>query len=281
MRNEFKTPAGRRRQYNKKAYAKRKAAKMAAKVPEKVKDYVKKALDAEIQDKCDVQTILTTAGGSVTGLVRGYGIDSATANYGITTSSVIPTITQGLDEDKRVGNYVKPKSLVVNYTINALPIDPVTPSNKNEGMPFYVAVLFYSRKDSRTNNINSTIKDFGATNLSFTSINDFLLPFNKETFNIHSFKKYKMYACQRTEIIGTANVLTALNAIPGYTPMVMHSQKLKLPSKLIFDDSGTNPTNARIYCAIGVFNIDNSTSDRASTIRAKVEMNSVLTYQNA
>lgn len=264
----------------KKAY-KRKPASAPAKVTASVKDYVKKAIDREIQDKCEVQTILTTAGGASTGMVRGFGIDSTAANFGITTSSIIPALTIGLDEDKRIGNYIRPKSLVVNYTICALPIDDVTPSNKYEGMPFYVAVVFYSRKDSRTNNVNNTIKDFGVGNVAFSTINDFLLPFNKEGYNIHSFKKHKMYPCQKTDIVGTTLVQTQLNGINGFVPMVMKAQKLSLPARLIYDDNATTPTNARIYCAIGVFNIDNSTLDRANTIRAKVEMNSVLTYENA
>jgi len=267
------------------AWKKHKASKKTktGKVPLKVKNYVKRAIDREIQDKQDVATILTTMGGSNTGYIRGYGIDSQTANYGITTASVIPTIPVGNDEDKRVGNYVKPKSLVVRYSINATPIDAGVdvPLNKQSGMPFYVAVVFYSRKDSRTSNINNTIKDFGATNFSFDNINDFLLPFNKELYTIHSFKKYKMYPSQEIGLFGTTLTTETLNSINGYTPMVMASQRIKLPAKLIFDDGATQPTNARVYCAMGVFNIDNSKPDRATTIRAKVEMNSVLTYQNA
>lgn len=278
MNPKWKTAKGKKRAANRKAYQKRKAGK----VPEKVKDYVKKALDREIQDKQDVASILTTAGGSTTGFVRGYGINSASVNYGISTQSIIPQVTQGLDEDKRVGNYVRPKSLVVNYTLNAMPVDAGVdvPLNKNP-TPFYCAVLFYSRKDSLTNNVNSTLKDFGSVNFPFETINDFLLPFNKELYNIHSFKKYKMAPATSIGVFGTTTTIDLNNSVNGYVPMVMKSQKLKLPAKLIFDDTTSQPTNARIYCAIGVFNIDNSVPDRATTIRVKCEMNSVLTYQNA
>jgi len=278
MRSEFKTVKGRKAQANRKAYQKRKVAK----VPDKVKAYVKQALDREIQDKQDVSAILTTAGGSTTGFVRGYGINSASVNYGITTQSIIPQVTQGLDEDKRVGNYVRPKSLVVNYTLNAMPVDAGVdvPLNKNP-TPFYCAVIFYSRKDSLTNNTNNTLKDFGSVNFPFETINDFLLPFNKELYNIHSFKKYKMAPAQEIGVFGTTQTIDLLNSVNGYVPMVMKSQTLKLPAKLNFDDATSQPTNARIYCAIGVFNIDNSVPDRATTIRVKCEMNSVLTYQNA
>lgn len=267
----------------KKAVGKRKAVSAPSRpVAVSVKDYVKKAIDREIQDKQDVSQILTTAGGQTSGFVRGYGINSTTPNYGITTQSVIPPIPIGSDEDKRIANYVRPKSLVVHYTLNALPVDAGVdvPLNKLP-TPFYCAVLFYSRKDSRTSNINNTLKDFGSTNFPFETINDFLLPFNTELYNIHSFKKYKMAPCQEIGLFGTSISTDMINSVNGYVPMVMHSQKLKLPAKLMFDDATSNPTNARIYCAIGVFNIDNSTPDRATTIRVKVEMNSVLTYQNA
>jgi len=285
MNSKWKTAAGRRYQANQKAYKKRKAfAAVTSKgVPAKVKDFVKRAIDAEIQDKQDVAQIVTVAGGQTSGFVRGYGINSSIANSGLTTISVIPPVPIGTDEDKRTGNVIKPKSLVVNYTLNATPIDTGIPGaiNQQNGMPYYVAVIFYSRKDSRTSSSNVGIKDFGSVNFSFDTINDFLLPFNKEMFNIHSFKKYKMYPSQSIGLFGTTQTTDTLNSINGYVPMVMKSQKLSLPAKLLFDDNAQQPTNARIYCAIGVFNIDNSTPARADTVRVKVEMNSVLTYQNA
>lgn len=253
------------------------------KVSATVKAYVKKAIDTEIEDKLDVQQILTTAGGSTTGLVRGYGINSGTANYGITTVSVIPTVPLGTDTDKRIGNSIRPKSLYVHYTLNATPIDTgITDAiNQQAGMPYYVAVLFYSRKDNRTSSLNTNIKDFGSINFSFETINDFLLPFNKDVFNILSFKKYKMYPSQEKGLFGTTVTTSETRSINGYVPMVMCRQKLKLPNKLMFDDNASQPTNARIFCAIGVFNIDNSVPDRATTIRVKAEMNSYLYYQNA
>jgi len=282
MKAEFKTPAGRRRQYNKKAYAKRKA-NASAKVPEKVKAYVKKAIDAEVQDKLDVSSILSVAGGSTTGFVRGYGINSTISNSGITTVSVIPPVPLGQDTDKRIGNVIRPKALYVHYTLNATPIDTglVGAINQQNGMPFYCAVIFYSRKDNRTSSSNAGIKDFGSVNFSFDTINDFLLPFNKDLFTIHSFKKYKMYPSQAIGLFGTTTTTETLNSINGHVPMVMCRQKLKLPAKLVFDDNTQQPTNARIFCAIGVFNVDNSTPDRSTTVRVKCEMNSYLYFQNA
>lgn len=281
MNSKFKTAKGRKRQANRKAYVKRKAA-ASAKVPAKVKAYVKKAIDAEIQDKVDLLTVFSTAGGSTTGNVRGFGIDNTSTFYGITSGSIIPTVAVGTTEDTRVGNYIKPKSMVVRYTIHANPIDKVTLGiNKNEGMPFYVAVVFYSRKDSRGSSINDALKDLGNSSVPFATIQDFLVPFNKELYNIHAFKKYKMHPSQSTELVGTTQVVNSINAPAGCVSMVMASQKIKLPSKLIYDDASTVPTNARVYCAIGVFNFDNSTLDRSTQIRARVEMTSTLTYQNA
>lgn len=264
----------------KKAVSKRRA--VSAPVPISVKKYVQRALDVEVQDKCDVQQILSTAGGSTSGLIRGYGIDSSLTNFGITTTSIVPSVPIGTDEDKRIGNIIRPKSLVVNYQINALPIDTgVTDVNTNEGMPFYVAVIFYTRKDNKTSSANNTLKDFGSLNVSMVNVADFLLPFNREGYNILSFQKHKMYPCQKLELVGTALLPQQLNGINGCVPAVMKTVKLPLPSKLIFDDTTAAPTNARIFCGVGVYNIDNSTPARANTIRARIDMNAVLTFQNA
>jgi len=279
MQSKFKTPRGRKRQANRKAYLKRKAN---AKVPLKVKNYVKKAIDREIQDKQEVSVIASTQGVLTTGFIRGFGIDNTSSNYGLTTTNIIPPITFGQEEDKRIGNKVRTKSLVANYVIYAQPLDAVVANNNTpEGIPFLVAVLFYNRKDSRGSSINDTIKDYGATNTEFTNINDFLLPFNKESFNILSYKVYKMYPSQKKQVVGTVEQFVGVNSIPGYVPMVMKSQRLKLPATLIYDDAATTPTNARVYCAMGCFNIDNSVANRADVIRARVELNTTLTYQNA
>jgi len=268
-----------------KKYNKTKAKPKSApkSVSPSVKAYVKKALDEEIQDKLDVASIVSVAGSSTTGYVRGYGINSSLSNSGLTTLSVIPAVPIGSDTDKRVGNVIRPKALYCHYTLNATPIDTgVTDSiNGQNGMPFYTAVIFYSRKDNRSSSSNVGIKDFGSVNFSFDTINDFLLPFNNDLFTIHSFKKYKMYPSQIKGLFGTTVTTDTSNSINGYEPMIMCRQKLPLPAKLMFDDATSQPTNARIFCAIGVFNIDNSTPDRSTTIRVKCEMNSYLTFQNA
>jgi len=283
MNSKWKTPKGRKAAANRRAYQKRKAAAAApAKVPDKVKAYVKRAIDAEIQDKQEVTVVASTQGALTTGFIRGFGIDNTIANYGLTTINIIPPLPLGTDEDKRIANKVRPKSLVANYVIYAQPIDAVVANNNTpEGIPFLCAVLFYNRKDSRGSSINDILKDYGASNTEFTNINDFLLPFNKETYNILSYKVYKMYPSQKKQVVGTVEQTVGVNSIPGYVPMVMKTQNLPLPATLIYDDATTTPTNARIYCAIGCFNIDNSVANRADVIRARVEMNTVLTYQNA
>lgn len=255
-----------------------------SKVSNNVKNYVKKAIDREIQDKEEVNSIFSVAGGATTGLIRGYGIDSTSANYGITTTnSIVPIIVFGTDEDKRVGNSIRPKSLVARYVINATALsnNSVTSTNKQFGMPFYVSVLFYNRKDTKTNSTNDTIKDNGSASTDFTTIFDHLTPWNKDMYNILSYKRYKMYPSQQKEIVGTTEVTTQLPSINGCVPMVMRSQKLKLPAKLVYDDATQQPSNARIYCAVGVFNIDNSDPDRSSTVRATITMTTHMKYQNA
>jgi len=276
MQSKFKTPAGRRRQYNKRAYAKRKAAAVA-KVPAKVKAYVKKAIDREIEDKYEVLTVFTVGGSSTTGRIVGYGINNQTTFTGITSAnSIIPVLQNGNSSETRLGNKVNVKQFYVRYHLYAVNQHPVV--NPVFGVPFIVCVLFYSRKDSRTNNTNDTLMEFGSTSTSLVNTSDLTLKFNKDLYNIHGFYKHKMYPSQSVDGTGATS---AIAGITGFQPAVQKVVKIKLPSKLIYDDTTAQPTNSRIYCSVGVFNVDNSKYVPSTTFRANIEMSSHIVYQDA
>jgi len=274
MQSKFKTPRGRKRQANRKAYLKRKAN---AKVPQKVKAYVKRAIDREIEDKYEMKTIFTVGGSSTTGRIIGYGINNQTSFTGITTTdSIIPVLQNGNSVEGRLGNKLTVKQFYVRYHLYAVNQHPVV--NPVFGVPFIVCVLFYSRKDSRTNNTNDTLMEFGSSNTSLVNTSDLTLKFNKDLYNIHGFYKHKLYPSQAIDLTGNS---TAIAGITGYTPSVSKVVKIKIPAKLVYDDTTAQPTNSRIYCSVGVFNVDNSKYVPSTTFRANIEMSSHIVYQDA
>lgn len=274
MQSKWKTAKGRKRQANKKAYAKRKAN---AKVPQKVKNYVKRAIDREIEDKYETLEVFSVQGTNTSGRVIGYGINNQTSFTGITsTNSIIPVLSAGSAIDGRLGNKVSVKQFYVRYHISAEAQNTTT--NIGGGLPFYVCVLFYSRKDSRTNNTNDTIMEYGNTNTALTNIEGLTLKFNKDLYNIHGFYKHKLYQSQAKDAAG---VSTAVPGITGFQPSVSKVARIKLPAKLVYDDATAQPTNSRIYASVGVFNYDNSKYLPSSQYRASIQMTSHIVYQDA
>lgn len=271
MQAKFKTPAGRRRQYNKRAYAKRKAKAEAAKVPEKVKAYVKKALDADNEDKHMLKNVFSATN------CLGGGFDSTGTNIGLTTTdSIIPLVIQGTAVSNRVGNRINVKSLLVRLMLEA---KPVATSNSVEGLPFYVRVVFYNRKDSMTNPTNNTILDLAGTSTSFTYQNQsLLLKYNTDLFNIISSKTYKMAPCQGVTDVGVTSERQPPN---GFVSHVLRQFKIKCPKKLIYDDGASQPMH-RIYCAIGVVNADGSNVLPAlNGTRLQVSLDTQLVYEDS
>lgn len=272
MQDKFKTSKGRKYQRKQKLTAKPKA-----KVSASVKAYVKKAIDIEVEDKQDVLGIFTTQGTSNTGKIVGYGINNTTTFTGIhSNGSIIPNILQGITSDTRIGNKIKVKDFYVRYHIVANAIAPTV--NVPEGLPFYVVVVFYNRKDSKTNPTNDTMMEYGATNTSLVFLNDLTLDFNKDVFNILGFYKHKMYPSQKLDVSGLS---TPIVGVSGYVPAVMKKVKVKIPSKLQYDDNSAQPTTTRVFCSVGVFNVDNSRYIPSQTIRANVELTSHIVYQDA
>lgn len=247
------------------------------KVSNNVKAYVKKAIDNEIEDKMETLTVFTVGGSSTTGRIVGYGINNQTSFTGITSAnSIIPILAAGTSVDTRLGNKVTVKSFYVRYHVYAVNQHPVV--NPVFGVPFIVCVLFYSRKDSRTNNTNDTLMEFGNSTTALVNTSDLTLKFNKDLYNIHGFYKHKLYPSQAVD--GSGNT-SAIAGVSGFAPAAMKTVKIKLPSKLIYDDGTTQPTNSRIYASVGVFNIDNSKYIPSTSFRANIEMSSHLVYQDA
>lgn len=248
-----------------------KTAYKTASVPLKIKKYVKSTIDRQTEDKHDILNVWT----NVSCLQNGF--DSTSTNQGLTSGSIIPIIPQGPAVDNRIGNRINVKSLQARLTLIARPVNPT--DNYVAGLPFYVRVVFYNRKDSLTNFTNNTILDFGGINAPFSgALESLLLKYNKDTFNIVKSMTFKMAPSQA---ISGSGVSTAENMPNGFASHIFKTINLKCPKRFQYDDTAAQP-NFRLYCAIGIVNADNSLVLPATTgYRLRVSMTSHLTYEDA
>lgn len=271
MNPKWKTAKGKRRAANRRAYLKRKAAASVKGVPNKIKTYVKKVLDRNAEDKHDLLNVFSTAN------CQQGGFNSTLTNIGLTsTSSIIPVVSQGTGVDQRIGNRISVKSLTGRLILQARPVNPT--DNYVSGLPFYVRVVFYNRKDSMTNYTNDTILDLGGSSTSFTgSLASLLLKYNKDTFNIIKSYTFKMAPAQS---INASAISSAENMPNGFMSHVMKNIKIPCVKKLVYDDASIQP-NHRIYCAIGVVNSDSSAVLPAGTgYRLRVSLDTHIVYED-
>lgn len=246
MRAEFKTAKGRAYQARQRKKAMSKAQSKVNTVAD-VRTIVNKAIASANEDKHFVKNVYFDVN------VPGCGFNSTSTNSGLTTTdSIIPLIIQGDTVSQRDGNRIKVKSLSVRLQLQA---KPVSSTNAQEGLPFYVRVVFYNRKDSMTNNTNTGILDEGGSSTNFTyDAGSLLLNYNKDLFNIIKSKTYKMAPCQAADIFGVTLPREPPN---GFVSHVLKKFKIKCPKTMIYDDTTAQPMH-RIYAAIGVVNADGS-----------------------
>jgi len=238
----------------------------------KVKKYVKSTIARNIENKHFVKDVYFNA------ICPGTGFDSTSTNSGLTTSgSIIPTISPGVAVDQRIGNKIRVRQLQIRMHLQSQPVNPT--NNSVEGLPFYVRVVFYNRKDSKTNNTNNTILDLGGSSTSFTGATSSLLyNYNKDTFNIIKSQTFKMQPIQRLTGAGVSSDCQVAN---GFASHILRSFNIKCPKVLVYDDVTAQP-NARIFCAIGVVNGDGSSIQPAvGGYRLRVSMDSHLVYEDA
>lgn len=249
----------------------KKVAKAGA-LSAKVKKYVKSTIARNIENKHYVKDVFFNTN------CPGVGFDSTSTNSGLTTStSIIPTISPGVAVDQRIGNKIRVRQLQVRMHLQSNPVNPT--NNSVEGLPFYVRVVFYNRKDSKTNNTNNAILDLGGSSTSFTGATSSLLyNYNKDTFNIIKSQTFKMQPIQRLTAAGVSSDCQVAN---GFSSHILRSFNIKCPKVLTYDDVSATP-NARIFCAIGVVNADGSGIQPAvGGYRLRVSMDSHLVFEDA
>lgn len=252
-------------------------------VPAKVKNYVKKAINREIETKTAALSVFNQQS------TLGYGLNSTT-NLGLTqTNSIIPLLLQSDEQNGRVGNKVRPTGLYLRYSLRAIQATNAG-VNDNPLMPFLCRIVAYSKKISRTDSTNVGILQQGNTSVNFGSAPEtWLEPYNKDMFNIHYSKQFMMVPHRRVTGQTAPNQYAQDAVVEGAKSFVMKKVKLKgIPKTFIYDDqAGTiglanRPTNCSVYLAVCVCNVDGTAGGSLiSDQRVQVNADTFLYYKDA
>lgn len=254
------------------------------KVPMSIKSYVKRAIDAEAEDKHTYRDIF------VQNSVQWEGFDSSIPGRGLTSGSLIPGVLQGTDVEERIGNVIKPKSLAIKYMIVANPLQqggggthPNTLDyNSHAGRDFYVRVVIYNRKDGKNNSSNTHIIDNGSGSTNLIDVEDLYSPYNKDLFNILYSKTIRM-AANRWETWSAAGALTNAGTFFSTTGRATSTYNgtayIKMPSRLMYDDATSTATNFNCFMAVGCINCDDSTIANTE-YRADISAKAFLKFQD-
>lgn len=191
--------------------------------------------------------------------------------------SIIPQISQGTESFERIGDRIKPKSLVVRGTITISKEQPA------DNRVLYVRLLLLAQKN---------IKSPGQVNTGNVAVNQLLRPnvgagnaevaYSGQTHNIHDpinrdlFRVYMDKTVKLCPVDQTTSVET--RAPTAYT----FSYAFKdLPASLSFtEDNPTFPNNFAPFFALGYAYADNETPDVVQQ-RVCSTVSSYLTFEDA
>lgn len=243
----------------------------------KVSKAVKKAIKYALkkQDEVKMATNLTLADQYS---VPGAGLNTGVSLGYVSNVSIIPTVVQGAGEANRIGNIIRPKNLSIRYTLRALPTtDAASPSNTNpfKGIPFLVRVVVFQHRWAIDEGSQTGILQNGNSSQNLGSIPDnWLMPYNKEEYRIFHSKTYQMSALSHVSSTGTLNTENQANNIKTF---VMRRANIKLPKTLRFNDNNGACTNAGMFLAVAVCNIDGTVVNNAQS-RLQINAESYLSF---
>jgi len=180
---------------------------------------------------------------------------------------VIPAISQGVDDFNRIGDKIRPTSLIVKVTL----------CNDNSAYathnvpPFTARVFVLSQKNIKSLTGLSGVATGSLLRLSGTEIaylggtGDNMLPINRDLFTVHGDRKVH-FAGQ--SITGVTQTWTQSNKAVSMT------FRVKCPASFTYDDaiSTTLPVNFAPFLAVGYQYDDGQVPDLVNTnLRVQVE----------
>lgn len=243
-------------------------AVLSAPVQATVKTMVKRAIHKESENK----------------RVGSVGVD-ATFNSGIAGNeaySLLPPIAVGADGNQRIGDKVRPRSLIVRGTVQW---DHAFAS-ANYCPPSTGRLLILTQKNIKVGT-GGTIPGFDASHLLRDNIGtdvarqynggafDNLAPINTDLFRVYMDKKVKLLP-----YLNTPQAATQLMAA-GTTKTYSFSVRIKCPATLTYDDGNGNFANN--FAPFFVFGAvcDDGTGPYTQSTPWRVRVSSILDYEDA
>lgn len=206
--------------------------------------------------------------------IFGTGFNTTTG-LGITTiSSILPVIQQGVGQQQRIGNRIRPVAFVVRGHVVANPV--TTTNNPYINVPFYVRICVWRQKQSMTTVSNTQFLDDGITNGGNDfdgTLDDLMVPFNKDRFDIPVVRQFMLQPCN-------SQVGLTPETLSKFPVSRMFKFRVPLPKSLIYNDTAQDPSNCKWYMSAGIVNAD-GTLATTSVARAAITSVAVLKYTDA
>ena len=216
--------------------------------------------------------------------VGSVGVDT-TFNSGIAGNeaySLLPPIAEGDAGNQRIGDRVRPRSLIVRGTVQW----DKDFAEGNYCPPATARLLILTQNNIKVGT-GSTIPNFDASHLLKDNIGtdvarqynggafDNFAPINTDLFKVYMDKKVKLLPYI------TLNTATTPVMAAGTTPTYSFSVKIKCPATLKFDDGNGNFANnfAPFFCFGAV--CDYGTSAYTLNTPWRVRVSSILDYEDA
>jgi len=173
---------------------------------------------------------------------------------------LIPSLSQGVSENQRVGNYITPKKLIVKYSLYANPsteTGSVPNNNPYICLPFYARVIIYRHRYATDDFSQNGILDLGATNGDISGNLECLYePYNRDEYTIVHSKTYLMQP-QRHQLTGTGS-FTAQTMDNKARTVVIKRCKVPLPKRMRYNDGSSVPSGEGYFIAVCCVNSDGS-----------------------
>lgn len=248
---------------------KTKAPKKDAKVPLAVKNYVKK------QNAKDEETKMASTE---------YSLSSFNSSISSSPDVIecLPNVSQGVAQNQRVGNKIKPVRLVIRGYIIYLT------DQRTDARLIGARLLCYQDKQIRcyTNTqLNYNLLNLGGTSNNYTgTAMNFITPHNNDNFKFYSDKKFKIlkpFGLSNLAVPGSTVSLTEVNNTLMH-PFIITLTEKDLPASLQYDvaESTVHPVNFAPKISLGYSDLLNFAPD-SITLQIAMQFCATLYYKDA
>jgi len=212
-------------------------------------------------------------------------ISSATECYNL-CPPIAPDGATGTGGNQRIGDRVKPRSLIVRGTIQ---YDEAFNDQAIFIPPSTVRFMILSQKNLKVGSdvpiradVGHLLKDNIGTDVARAyngGAFDNHAPINRNVFTVHADKKFKMLPRYYTGLYNTTDTNT--KTLSGTQNTISFAIKVKVPAKLTYDDANGNFANnfAPFFCFGAV--CDDGSSAWSTSTPYRVRVQSILDYEDA